>query len=192
MGGAVVPPAPLIPFIQLLIVPYMVLLSVIWADLVRCAKRCLLSPREPFRIAISDTWSKMINAIVLPIGMSVYLWCAFFVQIYWGFKLASLLFLWLTRKMTERALGPRVASLLRESIQRYARYRQFSRVAYPLMWQDHTYQYYPLTRMRVIRLLVLYPGLFEEPLSGDIVEADMERRPIYDALTWSSELKIQV
>jgi hypothetical protein len=43
--------------------------------------------------------------------------------------------------------------------------------------------------MREVRLLVLYPGSSEEPLTGDIVEADLERRPLYDALsyTWADE-----
>jgi hypothetical protein len=131
----------------------------------------------------------MLKAIVLPIGMSAFLWHTFFLQIYEGVSLTSLLLVGLLHKMMERALSPRVAWLLRASISRYARYRQVSRVVYPLMWQDHTYQYYPLTRMRGIRLLVLYPGSLEEPLRGDIVEADLERWPTYDALsyTWADE-----
>ncbi|ORY09096.1 heterokaryon incompatibility protein-domain-containing protein [Clohesyomyces aquaticus] len=56
-------------------------------------------------------------------------------------------------------------------------------------WDQNPYQYQCLTGKHEIRLLVLYPGSFEDPLQGDIIRKDLRRKPAYDALsyTWADE-----
>jgi hypothetical protein len=51
------------------------------------------------------------------------------------------------------------------------------------------YEYRPLNGEYDIRLLIIYPGLFDDPLCGEIVTADLLWRPSYDALsyTWADE-----
>jgi heterokaryon incompatibility protein (HET) len=52
-----------------------------------------------------------------------------------------------------------------------------------------SYQYSPLGGELEIRLLIIYPGSFKDPIQGEIITVNLLWRPTYDALsyTWADE-----
>jgi hypothetical protein len=185
--GAVIPPAPIIPFIQLLIIVALTFIPIYWIYVVLISiKRCIYTPRS-MHSEIRKAAFNICTSIVAPVIASIILWILFFAQI--AVLFAIIIYYIVVKPIRNFHVDKWLSTwTVLRSETKIRQAPALAQTILPLAW--FPYQYSPsLVTGNEIRLLALYPGSPDDTLTGDIIRVDLRWRTAYDALsyTWADE-----
>jgi hypothetical protein len=175
MGGHIDPSV-----VDLILVSILILLlfPVAWIVVILFGVKTIIFREAAVKTAVRETATGLVFVTVAPFMALYYLLLCLVIQVV---RPICMIILDMGKKRPSLSIPRRLERLL--DVQ------DGYRGAECFYLSNKPYQYRPLNGEHDIRLLIIYPGLFDDPLCGEIVTANLLWKPSYDALsyTWADE-----